>query len=98
MTAHVIVNAVGADAKTGADWMSEVASNAVLEEAFSWLCHRRADYEDSADVWNVRRHWKEFKLRLQHDLLRGRYRFSPSGESGWTTTVSNCGRRSTHWC
>ena len=77
MGIHVMINALAAEAKTGADWMSEVASNAVLEEAFSWLCHRRADYEDSADVWNVRRHWKELKLRLQHDLLRGRYRFSP---------------------
>ena len=59
------------------DWIVEVASSAVLDTAFAWLCERRIDYADSADVWNVRRRWPAGKLRLQHDLLGGQYRFSP---------------------
>jgi hypothetical protein len=59
------------------DWMSEVASDAVLEIAFEWLCKRRVDYADSADVWNVRRRWPEIKPQLQRGLLDGQYRFQP---------------------
>jgi retron-type reverse transcriptase len=55
----------------------EVASSVVLDTAFAWLCKRRIDYADSADVWNVRRRWPELKLQLQRDLLHGQYRFSP---------------------
>jgi len=56
--------------------MDEIASSAVLDSAFAWLCQRRIDYADSADVWNVRR-WAEIKPQLQRDLLAGRYRFQP---------------------
>jgi len=76
-TAAVIMNVVGADARGSADRIGEVASCAVLDTACAWLCQRRIDYADSADVWNVRRRWPELKLELQHDLLHGRYRFSP---------------------
>jgi hypothetical protein len=48
-----------------------------LDTAFAWLCQRRIDYADSADVWNVRRRWPELKPQLQHDLLHGQYRFQP---------------------
>lgn len=76
-TAAVIMNVVGADARGSADWIGEVASSTALANAFAWLCQRRIDYADSADVWNVRRRWPELKLQLQDDLLHGRYRFSP---------------------
>ena len=59
------------------DWMIDVASGAVLDAAFNWLCKRRVDYADNADVWNVRFRWAEIKLQLQQDLLEGQYRFSP---------------------
>jgi retron-type reverse transcriptase len=49
----------------------------MLDTAFAWLCNRRIDYADSADVWNVRRRWPEIKLQVQRDLLHGQYRFSP---------------------
>jgi len=68
---------VGADARGSADWIGEIASSVVLDTAFAWLCQRRIDYADSADVWNVRRRWPSLKLQLQHDLLSGQYRFSP---------------------
>src|ERR1017187_7843604 len=57
--------------------MDEVASSAMLEAAFDWLCKHRADYSGNADVWNVRFHWSEIKLQLQRNLLEGDYRFSP---------------------
>jgi RNA-directed DNA polymerase len=57
--------------------IGEVASSAVLDTAFAWLCQRRIDYADSADIWNVRRRWPELKLQLQRDLLEGQYRFQP---------------------
>jgi hypothetical protein len=68
---------MGADSRGSADWIGEVASSTVLETSFAWLCKRRTDYADGADVWNVRRRWPELKLQLQHDLLHGRSRFSP---------------------
>src|ERR1019366_819703 len=72
-----MMSAVGGDAQKPTGWMDEVASSAVLEAAFEWLCKRRVDYSDSADVWNVRFRWAEIKLQLQHDLLGGQYHFSP---------------------
>src|ERR1019366_7437841 len=39
-------------------------SGAVLGAAFDWLCKRRVDYADSADVWNVRFRWPEIKPQL----------------------------------
>jgi hypothetical protein len=59
------------------EWIGEVASSAVLDTAFAWLCKRRVDYADSADVWNVRRQWPDLKPQLQDVLLRGQYRFEP---------------------
>ena len=64
-------------ARDSSDWMREVAAGAVLETAFDWLCNRRVDYADSADVWNVRFRWAEIKVQLHRDLLGGQYRFSP---------------------
>jgi len=75
-TVPVSMNVVAPDSEGSADGIG-VASGAVLDTAFSWLCKRRIDYADSADVWNVRRRWPELKPRLQHDLLHGHYRFSP---------------------
>jgi hypothetical protein len=68
---------VGADSRGSADRIGEVASCAVLDTAFAWLCQRRIDSADSAGVWNVRRRWPELKPQLQHDLLHGQYRFQP---------------------
>ena len=51
------MSAVGGDAQKPTDWMDEVASSAVLEAAFAWLCTRRVDYSDmlQADL-DKRRH------------------------------------------
>lgn len=40
-------------ARDPSDWMREVASSAVLETAFEWLCKRRVDYADGecTELW-----------------------------------------------
>jgi RNA-directed DNA polymerase len=68
-------NVLGASSRVSVEGISEVASSAELDTAFAWLCKRRVDYADSADVWNVRRRWPNLKPQLQHALLRGQYRF-----------------------
>lgn len=70
-------NVLDARFPVSAEWIGEVASSAVLDTAFSWLCKHRIEYSDSADVWNVRRRWPDLKPQLQHTLLRGLYRFQP---------------------
>ncbi len=71
------MNIVAANVSTARDWISDVASTAVLDAIFDWLSKRRIDYADSADVWNVRRRWPALKPKLQYDLLHGKFRFSP---------------------
>ena len=70
-------NGLGTSSQRSVEWIGEVASSAVLDTAFAWLCKRRVDYADSADVWNVRRQWPDLKPQLQDVLLRGQYRFEP---------------------
>jgi hypothetical protein len=72
-----MMNVLSAKSRASAEGIGEVTSSAVLDSAFAWLCERRIDYADSADVWNVRRRWPDLKLQLQDLLLRGQYRFLP---------------------
>ncbi len=55
--------------------LSRLASDAVLDVAYGWLCHRRRDYPADADVWSFRHHWPVEKMRIQADLLAGDFRF-----------------------
>jgi hypothetical protein len=52
-----------------------LASDAVLDAAFAWLCRRRQDWPADADIWSFRRNWRDEKQRLQGELLSGRFRF-----------------------
>ena len=54
--------------------MALIASDAVLDEAYAWLCERRKDDSPHDDVWTLRERWADFKPRLQRSLLRGEYR------------------------
>ena len=54
--------------------MDLIASDAVLDEAYAWLCDRRRDYSPHDDVWTLRERWADIKPRLQKSLLRGEYR------------------------
>jgi RNA-directed DNA polymerase len=54
--------------------MDLIASDAVLDEAYAWLCDRRKDYSAHDDVWTLRERWADVKPWLQKSLLRGEYR------------------------
>ncbi len=55
--------------------LDRLTSDAVLDAAYEWLCHRRRDYPDHADVWSFRRDWTDEKTRLKRELVAGRFRF-----------------------
>ena len=48
-----------------------------LNAAFDWLCHRRQNYPDHADVWHLRFHWSSEKGHLLEQLRYRRYQLSP---------------------
>jgi RNA-directed DNA polymerase len=52
-----------------------LASDAVLDAAFAWLCRRRRDWSADADIWSFQRNWRDEKERLKDALLSGRFRF-----------------------
>ena len=56
------------------DLIAQIASDAVLEEAYRWLCARRTDYAPDADVWRLRWRWAEVKPHIQAQLRAGAYR------------------------
>jgi hypothetical protein len=51
-----------------------LASDAVLDTAYRWLCKQRRRWPDAADVWSFRRDWPAEKLRIQVELLTGHFR------------------------
>ena len=52
----------------------DLVADDILDAAYDWLCRRRRDYPDDADVWTLRRSWPAVKATLRADLLAGRYR------------------------
>ena len=54
--------------------LDDILDEGILEAAYTWLCKRRRNYPDHADVWNFRRHWKREIVRLRRELLEGSYR------------------------
>ena len=38
--------------------VDDILDEGILESAYAWLCKRRRNYPDHADVWNFRRHWR----------------------------------------
>lgn len=58
-----------------ANLLAEIASDAVLEEAYEWLCERRQRYAPNNDVWTLRWRWPAVKAQAQALLLSGQYRF-----------------------
>jgi RNA-directed DNA polymerase len=55
--------------------IERIASDAILDEAYAWLCRRRRDYPANTDIWWFRRNWASEKSRLQQNLLTNSYRF-----------------------
>ena len=55
--------------------MAQLISDAVLDEAYDWLCRRQRDYPEDAEVWDFRHAWPAEKARFQSDLSAGRFCF-----------------------
>ncbi len=56
--------------------IQKIASDAVIDTAYEWLCKRRSDYSHNDEVWDIRFSWAEFKPHLQRRLLREEYTIS----------------------
>lgn len=50
--------------------IAEIASDEVLALAYVWICQRRKEYPEHADVWWVRQRWEQVKPDLQRKCLR----------------------------
>ena len=57
--------------------LTEMASDAVLDRAYAWLCKRRLHYPPDADIWTLRFRWPQEKATIRTQLLAGSYRFEP---------------------
>ncbi len=57
--------------------ISEVVSNGVLDTAYDWLCRRRINYPEDADIWDLRFKWPGEKAGIQRDVFNNTYTFSP---------------------
>ena len=55
--------------------LARLASDAILDTAYAWLCKRRRDYPANADIWSFRWRWPEEKDRIQAELSSGHFRF-----------------------
>ncbi len=53
--------------------IQKIASDAVIDTAYEWLCKRRRDYSHNDEVWDICFRWSEFMPHLQKRLLRGEY-------------------------
>ena len=56
--------------------IEDIVTDAVLDQAFVWLCKRRKDYPAAADCWAFRRRWPQERARLRTELLAGEYQIS----------------------
>ncbi len=56
--------------------IQKIASDAVIDTAYEWLCKRRKDYSHNDEVWDIRFKWSEVKPHLQKALLAGEYTIS----------------------
>ena len=55
--------------------LATLASDALIDGAYRWLCHQRRHWPADADIWELRFHWTEAKLSIQQALAKGDYRF-----------------------
>ncbi len=54
-----------------------LASDAVIDQAYQWLCQQRRHWSANADVWELRSHWQTDKHHIQLALKQGNYCFAP---------------------
>ena len=56
---------------------ARMASNDILELAFSWVCKQREQRLHNNSVWDLRFNWETRLAVIQSQLLSGEYRLSP---------------------
>ena len=72
--------------------IEQVASDAIIDKAYQWLCRRRKKYSHNNDVWHLRWVWPAHKPLMQAALLGGRYRFAP------VRVIVDRGEKRLLWC
>jgi hypothetical protein len=53
---------------TSDSWLQTIASDAILDLAYCWLCKRRAKTSHNNEVWFLRARWAEVKPQPSHLL------------------------------
>jgi len=66
--------------------LSTLASDAVIDRAYQWLCHQRRHWPAITDIWDCRFHWAVVKQDIQRLLRRGNYQFEPMSR-----VIKKCG-------
>jgi len=59
------------------DLIEEVASDEVMDIAYTWLCQQRRKWSHNDAVWDLRRNWTAMKPALQQETLHGEVRLGP---------------------
>ena len=54
-----------------------LASDAMLDQAYAWVCTQRIDCSHNNSIWDLRYHWPTIKPLLQQKLREGHYDLSP---------------------
>jgi len=57
--------------------LERLASDALVDRAYRWLCRQRDRFPTNSDIWWLRFHWTRERPRIQAMLAAGQYRFSP---------------------
>ncbi|UUO22030.1 hypothetical protein FGD67_01565 [Colwellia sp. M166] len=57
--------------------ITELLSEYLIDESFSWLCKQRKHFPDNSDVWDVRFHWNKIKSQLIDELISNTFNFQP---------------------
>lgn len=72
--------------------MSQITSNAVLDDVFAKLVKKREHDSHNSDIWDVRSDWPEQRRMLRTQLLAGAYQLTPV-----TVFGNRDGHRLTRW-
>jgi len=57
--------------------LCELIADATIEQAYQWLCKKRAHYPANADIWDLRHHWHRVRKDVINQLVTNTYRFRP---------------------
>lgn len=63
--------------KTAVNLIDEIATDAVLDQAYQWICKSRKDAGHNNSVWDLRFNWDKIKITLIKELRDNSYHLSP---------------------